>query len=81
MMNVRDFAKWDLAITQGRLLRPESLNAMTTPVRLERRPTVSHGLGWFMDTFNGHRFGAHWGTTVTGPLRGHSPLCGRSASP
>jgi hypothetical protein len=39
---------------------------MTTPVRLSNGRTVGHGLGWFMDQFNGHRFGAHWGTTVTG---------------
>jgi CubicO group peptidase (beta-lactamase class C family) len=66
MMNVLDFAAWDIAITQGRLLRPESLKAMTTPVRLQDGRTVSHGLGWFMDQFNGHPFGAHWGSTVTG---------------
>ena len=66
MMNVVDFAKWDIAIAQGRLLRPESLAAMTTPVRLNNGRTVSHGFGWFMDSFNGHRFGAHWGTTVAG---------------
>jgi D-alanyl-D-alanine carboxypeptidase len=66
MMNVGDFARWDIAVTSGRLLRPESLEAMTTPVRLNGGRTVSHGLGWFMDQFNGHRFGAHWGTTVTG---------------
>ena len=66
MMNVVDFAQWDIAITGGHLLRPESLKAMTTPVRLNDGRTVSHGLGWFMDQFNGHPFGAHWGTTVTG---------------
>ena len=66
MMNVVDFAKWDIAITGGRLLRPDSMKAMTTPVRLNDGRTVSHGLGWFMDQFNGHPFGAHWGTTVTG---------------
>lgn len=66
MMNVVDFAKWDIAITSGRLLRPESMKAMTTPVRLKDGQTISHGLGWFMDEFNGHPFGAHWGTTVTG---------------
>ena len=66
LMNVRDFAAWDLAITEGRLLRPDSVTAMTTPVRLTNGRTVAHGLGWFLDTFNGHRFGAHWGTTVTG---------------
>jgi CubicO group peptidase (beta-lactamase class C family) len=66
MMSVVDFARWDIAVTGGRLLRAESLRAMTTPVRLNNGRTVSHGLGWFMDQFNGHRFGAHWGTTVTG---------------
>jgi CubicO group peptidase (beta-lactamase class C family) len=66
MMNVVDFAAWDIAITSGRLLRPESLLAVTTPVRLADGRTVSHGLGWFIDTFNGHEFGAHWGTTVAG---------------
>jgi CubicO group peptidase (beta-lactamase class C family) len=66
MMNVVDFARWDIAMTEGQLLRKSSLDAMTTPVRLTNGRTVSHGLGWFMDRFNGHRFGAHWGTTVTG---------------
>lgn len=66
MINVLDFAKWDIAITEGRLLRASTVKEMTTPVRLNNGRTVSHGLGWFMDTFNGHQFGAHWGTTVTG---------------
>lgn len=66
MMNVADFARWDIAVTAGRVLRPATLTEMATPVRLADGTTVSHGLGWFMDTFNGHRFGAHWGTTVTG---------------
>jgi CubicO group peptidase (beta-lactamase class C family) len=66
MINVLDFAAWDMAITGGRLLSAASMAAMTTPVRLSNGRTVGHGLGWFMDQFNGHRFGAHWGTTVTG---------------
>lgn len=66
LINVVDFAKWDIALTTGKLLRPESVEAMTTPVRLNDSRTVSHGLGWFVDTFAGHTFGAHWGTTVTG---------------
>ena len=66
MINVLDFAAWDIAITSGRLLSAASMAAMTTPVRLANGRTVGHGLGWFMDEFNGHRFGAHWGTTVTG---------------
>ena len=66
LIDVLDFAAWDIAITSHRLLRPESLAAMTTPARLADGSTVGHGLGWFLDTFNGHPFGAHWGTTVTG---------------
>ncbi len=66
MINALDFAKWDIAITSGKLLRPQSVTEMTTPVRLNNGATVAHGLGWFIDTFNGHIFGAHWGTTVTG---------------
>jgi CubicO group peptidase (beta-lactamase class C family) len=66
MMSVADFAAWDIAITSGRLLRPASVSVMTTPVRLADGRTASHGLGWFIDTFNGHEFGAHWGTTVAG---------------
>ena len=66
LINVSDFAAWDIAITSNRLLRPESLATMTTPARLADGRTVGHGLGWFLDTFDGHPFGAHWGTTVTG---------------
>jgi CubicO group peptidase (beta-lactamase class C family) len=66
MTSVLDFAAWDIAVTSGRLLKPESVEAIATAVRLNDGRTVSHGLGWFMDRFNGHRFGAHWGTTVTG---------------
>ena len=66
LIDVSDFAAWDIAITSHRLLRPESLAAMTTPARLTDGRTVGHGLGWFLDTFNGHPFGAHWGSTVTG---------------
>jgi CubicO group peptidase (beta-lactamase class C family) len=66
LINVLDFAAWDIAITSGRLLSAASMTAMTTPVRLSTGRTVAHGLGWFMDRFNGHQFGAHWGTTVTG---------------
>ena len=66
MMNVLDFAAWDIAITSLRLLSPASMTALTAPVRLSNGRTVPHGLGWFMDIFNGHRIGVHWGTTVTG---------------
>lgn len=66
LMNAIDFAKWDIALTQGKLLKPESIREMKALTRLNNGQTVSHGLAWFTDTFNGHRFGAHWGSTVAG---------------
>jgi D-alanyl-D-alanine carboxypeptidase len=66
LMNVSDFARWDIALQSGKILSSQSLREMETPVRLNNGTTVAHGLGWFVDTFNGHRFGAHWGSTVTG---------------
>lgn len=66
MMNVRDFAKWDIALSEGTLLSATSWTTMREPARLTDGRTVSHGLAWFMDTFNGHRFMAHWGSTVAG---------------
>ncbi len=66
MMSVVDFAKWDIALTEGRLLSAASWATMREPARLNDGRTVSHGLAWFMDTFNGRRFMAHWGSTVAG---------------
>jgi CubicO group peptidase (beta-lactamase class C family) len=66
MMSVADFAKWDIALTQGRLLTAASWAAMREPARLNDGRTIGHGLAWFMDTFNGRRFMAHWGSTVAG---------------
>ena len=66
LIDVSDFAAWDIALTTHQLLSPQSLAMMNTPAQLADGRTVGHGLGWFLDTFNGHRFGAHWGTTVTG---------------
>ena len=66
LTDVLDFAAWDIALTSNRLLRPDSVEAISTPVRLADGRTQAHGLAWFLDTFNGHSFGVHWGTTVAG---------------
>jgi CubicO group peptidase (beta-lactamase class C family) len=66
MMHALDFAKWDIALQSGKILSTRSLRELEMPVRLNNGRTVAHGLGWFVDTFNGHRFGAHWGSTVAG---------------
>ena len=44
LMNVLDFAAWDVALTSGRLLKPATVIEMATPARLNDGTTVGHGL-------------------------------------
>ena len=74
MMNVLDFATWDIALTRGRLLSPESLKAMTTPVRLNDGRTIGHGLGWFMDSIQRPPVRRALGHDGDGSLRRHPAL-------
>jgi CubicO group peptidase (beta-lactamase class C family) len=49
---VRDYAKFDLAVRQGLLLRPETLaSAWRAPVGTDGKP-LPHGLGWFVQSYN-----------------------------
>jgi CubicO group peptidase (beta-lactamase class C family) len=52
---VRDLARFDLALRQGALLRAETLSlAWTAPVDANGQ-RLPHGLGWFVQTYNGER--------------------------
>src|SRR6185369_4707939 len=50
---VRDFAKFDLALRQGILLRGDTLAAAWTPPVGANGLTLPHGLGWFVQSYNG----------------------------
>ena len=43
-----DLARFDIALTQGRLLSPGSLAAMWTPGRSPSGDLLPYGLGWFI---------------------------------
>src|SRR4051812_19461228 len=75
---VLDIAKFDLALKQGLLLRPDTLDlAWRAPVNRDRQP-LPHGLGWFVQIYNGElvvwQFGvadnASSSLMVTLPARG-----------
>jgi CubicO group peptidase (beta-lactamase class C family) len=74
---VHDFARFDVALKQGVLLGPESIQvAWTPPVGRDGRP-LPHGLGWFVQSYNGQtvvwQFGegnASSSLIVTVPARG-----------
>lgn len=46
--SIDDLAKWDAALDDGRLLRPESLRLAFTPATLTDDPATHYGFGWRM---------------------------------
>ena len=66
LSNAVDMAKWSGALVHGGLLQPASLERMTTPLRLSDGKTFNAGIGWFLDSFHGHRMLLHNGATPAG---------------
>lgn len=55
-----DLARFDIALTQGRLLKPESQRLMWTPGKGTGGAELPYGLGWFIKDYRGER--ALWHT-------------------
>ena len=60
-----DLAKWDAAITDGKLLKRSSWDVMFTPGKLNDGTTIPAGLGWFATPSRGD-FWLHGGAFRTG---------------
>lgn len=58
---VLDLAKFDIALDEGRLLKPESLEKMFTPMVSNSGETLPYALGWFVETIAGRRVCWHYG--------------------
>jgi CubicO group peptidase (beta-lactamase class C family) len=61
-----DLAKWMIALTQGRVVKPEALNQMWTATALKNgnlalMDGMPYGLGWFTGSINGHQIVGHPG--------------------
>ena len=68
---VEDMARWEIALQTGRILKPSSLTQMAVPIKLKNDSTVQDagrrfGLGWDLQTYQGHRIMGHGGDHVTG---------------
>jgi CubicO group peptidase (beta-lactamase class C family) len=51
--SIHDFAKFDVALKQGLILKPDTLAAaFATPMGAAGQP-LPHGLGWFVEVYNG----------------------------
>jgi CubicO group peptidase (beta-lactamase class C family) len=67
---VDDLVRFDVALSSGGLIRPETLEQMWRPATLKNNQTVMidqmpYGLGWFVGNAAGHRVVAHPGWTGT----------------
>ena len=62
---VSDLAKWNTALTEGRLLREATTAQMYTPTRLNDGTVVQYGLGWALTEYRGQKVAEHSGSTGT----------------
>ena len=56
-----DLARWDLALMEGRVLKPESFRKMTTPRALKNGHTTGYGCGVNVRQIDGETILAHGG--------------------
>ncbi|CAN5117868.1 hypothetical protein BH11PSE2_BH11PSE2_18160 [soil metagenome] len=69
-MSAADLAKWDAAMIEGRLLKPESWKAMQTAIVLTGGRNASYGLGLGVRDEPGRRLYSHTGEVI-GYLSSH----------
>lgn len=60
---LQDWALWDDALHEGRLLSPRAMEVMLTPQRLADGSSTGYGFGLFVDEFRGARRIQHTGQT------------------
>jgi D-alanyl-D-alanine carboxypeptidase len=68
---VEDMAKWEIALEAGTIVKPSTLAQLAVPIKLKNDSVVQengrrYGLGWDLQTNQGHRTMGHGGDHVTG---------------
>lgn len=70
-----DLAKWDIALSEGRILRQSTLNQMWTAVKLNDgkvfrlEEALGYGYGWLVDDTPQHKSVGHTGGAAAGYIR------------
>ncbi len=59
---VDDMARWDAAVSSGKLLKPDSWRQAFTACRLPHNAPCNYGYGWNIGTLAGHRMIHHGGS-------------------
>jgi len=60
-MTASDLARWDISLMNGTVLKPLSLQALTTEVRLKNGERTGYALGLGVSKVDGHRKWSHTG--------------------
>ncbi len=60
-LSILDLVAWDAGVRAKAVLRPESWEAVFTPVKLRSGKTYPYGFGWFVDDHSGQRRHHHSG--------------------
>jgi len=60
-LSLRDLLVWNAAVKRRAILKPQSWQAILTPVRLQSGKTYPYGMGWSIDTRNGRALLNHGG--------------------
>lgn len=61
---VDDLAKWDAAVSSGRLLKPDTWQTAFTPYRQTNGKTANYGYGWEIESLRGVQKLAHSGSVI-----------------
>jgi CubicO group peptidase (beta-lactamase class C family) len=60
-LTMLDLIKWDAALREHKLLKPESYQAWWTPMTLNSGEKAHYGFGWFLEKAGDHRLIEHTG--------------------
>lgn len=60
-LTILDLVKWDAAIAKEKILNPQDLEAMVSPVKLNNGSYYPYGFAWFLEPLNGHKSYQHSG--------------------
>jgi CubicO group peptidase (beta-lactamase class C family) len=58
--SIADLARWESALSEGKLLRPGSFEQMWTPATLSKGGRTEYGLGWQVSQYRGRPFVGHF---------------------
>ena len=58
-----DMARWDAMLNTDKIVNDQSKKEMWTATKLNKGGTKNYGLGWYVDTLNGHTNIGHSGST------------------